>query len=102
MIDDPFEEFHDAVDCLVEIHFLKESAKKINTEKLVSFIVDSNPSFDLTDETTLCIQNFFNKGKVSKKERTILENCYVLMNNDICWGEKEDEWGIFQTLRVSY
>jgi hypothetical protein len=101
MFDELFEQA-DVVDCLMEIHSLRESVKNVNTERLVSFIMDSNANFTVTDQTTLAIQTFFNTGKVTPKNRTILENCYVLLNNDMCWGESDHDWGVFQTLKIPY
>jgi hypothetical protein len=89
------------VDCMIEIHELKLKANTISDERLIKFIMDWDSAADITDATQLAIDSYFNTGKLDKKNRYIVEYCYVLMRNNLCWGEAEDESGVFHTTILS-
>lgn len=85
------------VDALNEIHALKERAKYMTDEQLVKRILDVDVDVKFTEPTEIAIETFFNTGYLTKSHRNLIENCYVLMENDLCWGETEEDVGVFQT-----
>jgi len=87
MFDELMEE-PDILDCMLEIHELKEEAKYISDEKLVDTIVDYTSSVKTTPETDVAISRYFNLGSISVEDREKLENCYVLLKNYLCFDDK--------------
>jgi len=90
MIDDLLEP-SDIVDCIVEIHFLKERAKYKNDESLVKYIVDFDAGVSMSEDTNDAISHYFNSGYLPPKQRELLEDYFVLLENNLCWGEPDDE-----------
>lgn len=74
----------DLLDCMLEIHNLKEESKSVPNEKLVSFVVDFANNVDINHDTEMALSRFFNTGSLSNNDRILIENCYVLMKNYLC------------------
>lgn len=77
----------DEVDCLIEIHGLKEQAKVLDDEYLVEFVSEVSRDTEITIETELAMASFFNTGRLTRNNRKILEAYYVLLKNYLCVSE---------------
>jgi hypothetical protein len=95
----------DIIDCMIELHHLKERAKFKSDESLVKHIVDFDAGLEMTGDTDDAIKYYFNCGVLPPFQRERLENYYVLLENNLCWGEPSDEEyeegtrpGVFHTL----
>lgn len=87
----------DLSDCLVEAHILKQEAIFLDDYELVNFVSQYSDYITITEETQNAISNYFNKGRLSKTNRDLIENCYVLLKNYLCIGL---DGQIYQTLMV--
>jgi hypothetical protein len=96
MFDDLLEEAT-IVDCILEIDEIASKATFLSNEKLVNFIMDWDTNIEIGEDAQLALNEFFNTGKLCKENRKVLENCYILMRNCLCWGEDEDGSGVYST-----
>jgi hypothetical protein len=90
---------------MLELHFLKEASKKKSIDYLINHIVTFDAGIRTPASIEEVIKEYFQLGKVSAKSRRLLENYYVLLENQLCWGEPHDDdikegntAGVFQTL----
>ena len=74
----------DVLECMLEIHQLKSKAMSMSDEQLVIFISSHSTNVVLTNETEEVLGKFFMKGELSKEDRKIAEDCYVLLKNYLC------------------
>lgn len=93
MLEDEYGESPDLLDCLVEIHEIKENAKRRSDDNLVKFICESTGKLDLDKRTEKAIDLFFQTGYLTEKQRQLIENCYVALENTLCWVEPADKDG---------
>lgn len=97
------QEEHDVLDCLIEVHELKENAKVRSDETLIKTICDFSSRIDLDAETEKAIDTFFKEGYLNGRQRQKIENCYVLMNNTLCWVEPKNgdgDAGVYHAIFV--
>jgi hypothetical protein len=81
----------DCLDCMMDIHKLKEEAKILPNETLVEVIVEFSTTVAMNDETELALTKFFNYGTLDPNERQLIENCYVLLKNYLCVDIEDGE-----------
>ena len=91
MFEEYFEE-PDCLDCILDLHSLKESSRNRSDEDLVADVIETTLSVQIEPDkrTNEAIKEFYNKGKLSHDSRIVIENCYVLLNNSFCISEEGD------------
>jgi hypothetical protein len=74
----------DFLDCILELHMLKEKVKKYSDEKLVDFVIENTIKIETDLATEKAIADYFNNGYFTDKQRNLIENCVVNLKSSLC------------------
>ena len=87
------------LDCMLEVKELRKECTKFDDEMLINFILQFIGSgIDLPKEVDKSLNYYFESGVLTPDQRMDIENCCILLQNDLCWGEpQEGQAGVFHT-----
>jgi len=76
----------DEIDCMVQRFKLKKEAREFSTDVLVNYIAECENFFQINEDFDEIVLNYWNDSLISKVDREMLEDLYVLMKVT-CIGE---------------